>query len=256
MAVSRLLHSHSDAYATILEELSSRRPRLMSARFVGVIDQFRQRWSGHKTNVHSLARAAMTFFPSNDLHDFVIQLINNDIFRISRLHTISNLRYFNIDAVILLDNVLGDAHDGDMVEIVARNFAESEVIRVMRMASYYVDDVRGILAEMRRSEVFSRHYNPAGAAERWTVSRIWKFILLLHRKTGAPIPSSTNPLHVRFTVEEALKAYFHGEIEVMDFASHVTALCGDNTELFAEAVRRVSAQSTPLGQFMTRRQGR
>ena len=52
----------------------------MQARFIGAIDQFRRHSTGFNTNVHFAARAAMSFFNGNDLHKFVIGLLNNDIF--------------------------------------------------------------------------------------------------------------------------------------------------------------------------------
>ena len=62
---------------------------------------------------------------------------------------IYSLHYYNVDAVILIDNLLGHTHNGNMVDVVARNFAQSETIRVMQMAAYFVDDVQGVLAQMR-----------------------------------------------------------------------------------------------------------
>ena len=233
--------------------LRSSRPRLMSCRFISVLSRYGDVLSGRKTRLHILARAAMSFFDGNELHDFVIQILKNNIFQVSRLHTLFVLKYYNVDAIVLLDNVVGESSDGNTVDAVARNFAPGEISRVMRVAASFIDDFPGILAKMKATEVFSGNYNPAGATERWTISRVWKLIVMLHRKTGVPLPESVFRLRALYATEEDLKFFFNGEAEVADVANHLVSLSGDDDDLYTEIINIVARQSSPLSKFMARR---
>ena len=225
----------------------------MSACFISVLSRYNDAISGRKTRLHILARAAMSFFDGNDLHDFVIQILKNNIFQVSRLHTLFVLKYYNVDAIVLLDNVVGGSSDGNTVDAVARNFAPGEISRVMRVAASFINDFPGILAKMKATEVFQGNYNPAGAAERWTISRVWKLIAMLHRKTNVPIPEAVFRLRALYATEEDLKFFFNGEAEVADVANHLVALSGDDDALYAEVIGNVARQSAPLAKFMARR---
>ena len=86
--------------------------------------------------------------------DFVLQIVNNDVLKTSRLNAIVNLKYFNVDPHILLDNIIGDVYDGNLIDAAARNFSNREVDLVMRLAVAHADNVDGIIEEMKKTEKY------------------------------------------------------------------------------------------------------
>ena len=155
--VSKLTRCHPDDFNDVLSRLESTRPAKMSRRFLTALRRFRDTDEGEKNRLYRLAREALSFFTGTAMDEFVLQMVQQQIFGVSRLHTIVNMNYFEVDPVILLDNVLGDAADGNMVDITARNFSSSEVAKIMRLAAIHSRDKNAILAEMRKSELFENY---------------------------------------------------------------------------------------------------
>ena len=224
----------------------------MSSRFLRALRRFRDNDDGEKNRLYRLAREALSFFTGTATRDFVLQMVYHQVFGVSRLHTVVNLNYFEVDAVILLDNVLGDAADGNMVAVTACNFESFEVAHVMRLAAIHSRDVKAILSELSKSELFD-DYDVSNASERWTERRVWKFIRLLSLKSEVPIPHEAFPLRARFAADEALKLYDRGEIEILDFSIILSAVCGSNEELFVEIANAAGSRFKLLGEYLARR---
>ena len=56
-------------------------------------------------------------------------------------------------------SVLGNANDGKMLDVAARNFTFGEVATVMQLAARFSGDLDGIVAELQKSLIFRFGYD-------------------------------------------------------------------------------------------------
>ena len=199
---------------------------------------------------HLLARAALRRLDASEMREVALRMIKNNIFGSGRLHAVDSLQMYDFSPLILLDNVVGEVHDGNLVDSIARNYSPAELTLVMKIAGKFSSNVDEVIAEMRKCEVFGNSYNPSGAAQRWTQSRVWKFVKLLSFKADVPIPAEAAPLRARFMVSDALRSYLGGYVESADFSGIVSHFCGDDDALFQEIFGAVSSESAALGKFL------
>ena len=251
--VSLLLRRSPDDFTDILRSLNSSSEGRRSQRFISVLHRYRDAYDGNKSQFYRLARATMEFFSGTALHDYVLQIVNHNIFKTSRFHTIVNLKYFNVDAHILLDEIIGGVNDGNLLAAAACNFAPGKIASIMRLAATYAGDFEGMVTEMKKTEIFENQYDVRDATDRWNKTRVWKFIDLLSKKTGVEVPDIAAPLRAHYGSRHALKLYMRGEIEIVDYAAQLSSLCADNATLYAELADNAATESTPLGKFLTRR---
>ena len=99
--VARLLPRKPDDFNNILRELK---------RLISVLDRYGDA-NNTNLNLHRLAPAAIQFSSGTERHDLVMQIVKISVFRTRRLHFIVILQYFNVDAIILLNNVIRDFND-------------------------------------------------------------------------------------------------------------------------------------------------
>ena len=77
-----------------------------------------------------------------------MEIVNDNVFQTSRFHAITNLKYFDVDPHVLLDEIIGDIDDGNLLAAAARNFAPSKVAFIMGLAATYAEDYEGMVREM------------------------------------------------------------------------------------------------------------
>ena len=247
----------TDNFKDALFRLSKFRPSLRSKCFLSVLrrfrDNYRSRESERRRHLYKLGRATMHYFEGSDLDHYAVTVIASNVFEFGPLHAVFSLQYFFVHPHTLLDFVLGDVHDGNMLESVAKRFAVHEIAEVMTTAAVYSRDFPGLVAKLREYRIFGPDYDPA--EEKWTDKRVWNFLTHLNSVTRVEFPPESAPLRARVAALEMLGHFSHGWVEASDVYDVVSSACsGDNATM--EGIRLlVSGKSAPLGEYFAIRRG-
>ena len=223
----------------------------MTDNFIGTLKEFRANSNDGK-KMALIAREMKKFFRGESLHEFVMRVINEDVFGKGRLRAAAGMNYFLLSPFIIVDNLLAPKRDGDAMRTMVRAFRGAPAMSVIKFVAENYGDKVAILEKLRAQDCFVG-YEVDDFDTKWTLARLKDFIRHTCRLLEQPIPDAARPIFVAVDVESYVRPFLRGEIEEYDFFHVCSSLTGTDEALFKIAVGVVATHAPHLANYLAAR---
>ena len=242
----------SDIFATLVG-LRSENVKEMTENCINTLKEFSSNSNDGKRRA-LIAREMKKLFRGAGLHNFVMRIINEEVFGKGRLRAAAALNYFLLSPFIIVDNILAPKRDGDSMRTMVRAFRGSPAMEVIEFIANNYGNKEAILSKLRAQNCFVG-YEVVDFDEKWTLVRIKDFIRHTCHLLERPIPEAARPIFVAVDVESHVKAFLRGEIEEYDFFHVCSSLTNGDASLFRIAVEVVAPHAPHLANFLATQSG-
>ena len=195
---------------------------------------------------YSLARSMLASLTS-EAREFVLRILDENIFGTTRLNSLCRLEYFSVEATVLLNALLVSPQDSNSLELAVRNFQNYEIMDLIEFLCFHTPEQ--IVARMKKDDVFRCNFSVSDPETCFSEEQLRDFIAFICKKIDIEIPSVAVPLFARVRLAGEFSQYFRGRTEVEDFYKICHAYAKNEQSVLRLCLVMVGRKSNPLGKF-------
>ena len=128
-------------FVQILSTVRARQESARREQFIVILGAFKNVKAADRKRQYALGRAMLAILASEE-REFVLQIMEGNIFEGSRLNTLCRLKYFS-EVSVLLDCLLRKQRQHDFLQVAIPNLPRFEVLELVEfIASFAAGDLR------------------------------------------------------------------------------------------------------------------
>ena len=242
--VDRIRRASYHEYEALLSKLDCRDEKDLVNKFIVVLKKFGGD-PGRKRQ-YALSRAMLANLCS-EAREFVLRVLDENIFGTTRLNSLCRLEYFSVEVSVILESLVSTVRDSDSLSIVVRSFQEFELLNLIESLCY--DSPEEMVVKMKKDDVYRSGIAIPDPKATFSDRKIRDLIVFICEKAEIEIPSVTVPLFARVRLSGEFEQYFEGRTEIEDFFKICTAYAKNEPSVLRLCLVLVSRKSNPLGKF-------
>ena len=235
----------SNEYTQILSKVNVCNEEIKVDKFLLILKKFSE--DKDRKRQYVLARAMLALLTS-EAREFVLKVLEDNVFGGTRLNAICRMEYFSVESSILLDYLLSIPRDSDCLEMAARTFQLHDVKELMIFAAR--KSPSEIIKRMKRDNVFRGDLEFQDTEICFSGERVQEFIEFLSKKLEIEVPHEARELFVRLRLEGELVQYDRGRTEFSDFFNIIVAYADGDDALLRLCVSLVAEHNNALYKFL------
>ena len=138
-------------FVQILSGMRARQESTKKNNFIVILRVFKNVKAADRKRQYALGRAMLAILASEE-REFVLQILEGNIFEGSRLNALCRLKYFSVEVSVLLDCLLRTQRQHDFLQVAILNFPRFKVLELIKFISLH--SPQEILGRMRKDDAF------------------------------------------------------------------------------------------------------
>ena len=216
------------------------------SKFIVILKSFQGPGRSDRRRQYALGRAMLAIL-SSEARNFVLRILEGDVFRCPRLNTLCRLEYFSVEVTVLLDSMLTSPRDSVDLQTAAEAFLRYEIVELIEFITLHSPEE--IVDRMRKSDAFRNNLIVRDPEACFSLEKRRGFIAFLCEKLAMDVPSVCLPLFARVRLAGEFRNFEEGRIEVSDFYQICAAYAKNDEAVMRLCTALVAERSNPLGKF-------
>ena len=234
-------------FVRILSTVRARQESARREQFIVILGAFKNVKAADRKRQYALGRAMLAILASEE-REFVLQIMEGNIFEGSRLNTLCRLKYFS-EVSVLLDCLLRKQCQHDFLQVAIANFPRFEVLELVEFISLH--SPQEILERMRKDDAFRGDFDVQDPEWCFSEERKKEFIAFVCEKLNIDVPSVSRMLFARVRLAGEFSSYAGGRTEISDFYKICAAYAKDDPTVMRLCSVLVAGKFNPLGKFFS-----
>ena len=199
-----------------------------------------------KKRQYALGRAMLAILAS-EAREFVLKVVEENIFECSRLNTLCRLEYFSVEASVLLDCLMRPQRQYDFLVVAVPNFRRWDIVELIKFITLHSPSE--IVEKISQDEVFRGEFVVDNPEEYFSEERKKELIAVICKKLEMKIPSVSLMLFARVRLTAEFRMYEEGKTEISDFYKICEAYAKDDPAVLRLCAVLVAGKFNPLGKL-------
>ena len=190
---------------------------------------------------------AMLAILSSEARNFVLRVLEENVFRCPRLNTLCRLEYYSVGVTVLLDSLLSTPRDSVDLQTAARSFLPYEVLELIKFVTLHSPEE--IVGRMRGCDAIRGNLSVPDPESCFFLEKRREFVAFLCEKLEIDVPSVSLPLFARVRLAGEFRSFEEGRTEISDFYQICATYAKNDETVLRLCTALVTEKSTPLGKF-------
>ena len=235
---------------TILSGVEAKCEYQRMIRFIVILKAFQEPFQepgiSSRKRQYALGRAMLAIL-SSEARNFVLQVLEENVFRCPRLNTLCRLEYYSFEVTVLLDSLLASPRDSPSLQTAAESFQRYQVLELIEFVSLHSPEE--IVERMRECDAFRGNLTVPDPESCFALEKKREFIAFLCEKLSIDVPSVCLPLFARIRLAGEFRIYEEGRTEISDFYQICVAYAKNDENAMSLVTALVAEKSNPLSEF-------
>ena len=195
-----------------------------------------------------IIKAMMAMFSGQYLDDFAHRIINKNILKRGRIHSITKLNFYLVSPYVLLDAIFF-RFDADALRISARMFPRQDVMEVMVFAAENFERFDAVENRLKKLKEYDGA-DFAALAPSWKPRYIRRLIVAACKVIGEDPPKQTVPVAIAMSLPQLITSYERHEIEEQDFVPIFRSVVGKDETHIESGLHMVAGHCPCLAAYL------